>query len=276
VCDGFKFDFETCSIAMQFFDRFLSEVEIGVEQLQVAALVCIWTASKMHEQRVVRSKDIEKYFGSFATAAECRVLELKLLVKGLHWNTASFTPIAFIRRLLHCLMPWSEAAAALSAVQPLIRLVETDKEFLKLWPSEVAMAVLEAAYIQAGNLPGFMALLQQAQALVGNSHMPQRQPTGVVRLQHLLAASQGVVPSKGHEEAPKAPDTRPNGPVRGTPAQRSPVEDPPTPMCQQPVAKAGVDSPPSSCPDGVRESVMDCTERPPPAAMSGGQVAPPS
>lgn len=110
---------------MQFFDRFLSEVEIGVEQLQVAALVCIWTASKMHEQRVVRSKDIEKYFGSFATAAECRVLELKLLVKGLHWNTASFTPIAFIRRLLHCLMPWSEAAAALSAVQPLIRLVET-------------------------------------------------------------------------------------------------------------------------------------------------------
>ncbi len=105
VCDGFKFDLETTSAAVQYFDRLLCEKPIAVNKLQITALVCIWTASKMLESQPLRSKDLTRFFSSFATVKECREIEMDLLVRGLQWRTSSFTAIAYCRALLRGFLP---------------------------------------------------------------------------------------------------------------------------------------------------------------------------
>ena len=111
VCEGFKFDLETTSASVQYFDRLLCQKPVSVDKLQITALVCIWTASKMLESQPLRSKDLTQFFSSFASVKECREIEMDLLVRGLQWRTASFTAAAYCRALLFGFLSQEDAAA---------------------------------------------------------------------------------------------------------------------------------------------------------------------
>jgi hypothetical protein len=115
---------ETTSASVHYFDRLLCELPVTVEKLQIMALVCIWTASKMLESQPLRSKDLTQFFSSFATVEECRVIEMDLLVRGLKWRTASFSSIAYCRGLLHGFLTHSEAALVEQQLKPTIWAIE--------------------------------------------------------------------------------------------------------------------------------------------------------
>ena len=81
------------------FDRLLAAVAVPPEQLQVAALACIYMIAKMHERRPLRLADVRDWFSAICTPEDLKRAEINCC-HFLGWDLTAFTSLGFARSVL--------------------------------------------------------------------------------------------------------------------------------------------------------------------------------
>ena len=96
---------ETAEIAVSCLDRFTSSAKYGYQSLldrqqyQLAALTCVYTAVKIHEQQALSPDLVAKLSNGVFTKEHIEAMELRVL-KGLKWRVNPATTMDFVRTYL--------------------------------------------------------------------------------------------------------------------------------------------------------------------------------
>ena len=112
VSTVFRLDADTVAMSAALLDRLLAALPVPPEQLQVAALACIFLVSKMHEQRPLRVSQIREWFSVICSTEDLRLAEVNCC-SYLRWDLAAFTALNFARSVLQ-LVPDPALVAALT------------------------------------------------------------------------------------------------------------------------------------------------------------------
>ena len=163
VVDHFNYRREIVSIALNFFDRYLSNCEkdcIGVDKsklFQLLAVSALHIALKMHESNVDHLPTLVKLSRDFFTARHIVSMERSIL-KSLSWRLSPPTPLAFLHHFL-LLMPKEDQCSNVhleisDCARFLVELSVCDYYFVRngIKPSSVALAsLINASHL---TLPG--------------------------------------------------------------------------------------------------------------------------
>lgn len=99
VSTEFGLDADTVAMSVSLLDRLLAAVAIPPEQLQVAALACIFLVSKMHERKPLRSSHIRDWFSAICSPDDLRRAEVNCC-HFLGWDLTASTHVTFARTVL--------------------------------------------------------------------------------------------------------------------------------------------------------------------------------
>ncbi|OQS06976.1 hypothetical protein THRCLA_01003 [Thraustotheca clavata] len=136
-----NFEVTTTSLAMNYFDRYLSVKSIEKSQVELVAMACVLTASKFNEQEALTINEAAS-IATDHTSADIIATEKELL-KVLEWKLHAVLPHHF----MEC---WLEQLEADSTVLDLcldfLSRTATDLSMLAFTPSTTALACITLAY----------------------------------------------------------------------------------------------------------------------------------
>merc|ERR1711953_1169674 len=99
VCEEQRCQPEVFHLAINYMDRFLSEVRITKSQFQLLSCVCLFLASKFKETCPLPAENLVIYTDSSVTVQEITQWELMVL-NVLHWDLSSVTPYSILDNIL--------------------------------------------------------------------------------------------------------------------------------------------------------------------------------
>ena len=148
---------ETAAIAVSYLDRFMASpdgysVLLDRSQFQLAALACVYSAVKVHEQQALGPELVAKLSNGERTSREIEKMELRLL-QAVQWRVHPPTAMAFVRNHIE-LIPEDDFD------------VLTRQALLDLTQYQVDMSLLDYEFsIQKSSLLGLAALLNAADSI---------------------------------------------------------------------------------------------------------------
>ncbi|OQS01717.1 hypothetical protein ACHHYP_00344 [Achlya hypogyna] len=141
VAGMLNFEVKTTALAMNYFDRFLSERSVEKPQVEVLALACVLAASKFNEQDALTITEAVAISGDHEAATI--VAAEKDLLKTLNWQLHAVLPHHF----LECHIERLEAdATVLDLCLDLLSRTAVDMKMLAFPPSTLAVACLSVAF----------------------------------------------------------------------------------------------------------------------------------
>ena len=100
VCEDFGLMTQTAGLAVTYFDRYLSKMEVGLvkQRVQLMALTCILIAAKFSETKMPCLDDLCQVAHGLFTKAQLKETELETL-RVLQWELHTVTPHAALEQL---------------------------------------------------------------------------------------------------------------------------------------------------------------------------------
>lgn len=160
VADTLSFSHETVSLAMSFFDRYLSsrrgksqEALDSRNMFQLAAITCFYTAVKTYEPVELGVDLLAKMCRNFYSEADIIAMESDILF-ALEWRVSGPTPMDFVRHLIQ-LLPSNESnttSLLLESTVPYMDQTVNDVQFSFFKPSVVGATCLLSSLAQTNCL----------------------------------------------------------------------------------------------------------------------------
>jgi len=150
VCEDQQCQPEVFCLAINYLDRFLSNVSISKSSLQLAASTCLLLASKFTEVIPFTTDRLAMYTDHSVTVDQLLQWEAVVL-NALSWEMSSITTHSFLEILLHSIQfhPKLNLGAVRRQVEALLTVAATEYRFLQLRPSSlVAGALLSASSLK--------------------------------------------------------------------------------------------------------------------------------
>jgi len=148
VCEEQRCQPEVFHLAINYMDRFLSEVRITKSQFQLLSCVCLFLASKFKETCPLPAENLVIYTDSSVTVQEITQWELMVL-NVLHWDLSSVTPYSILDNILRSSQNANSYNLDISTVrrhsETFIALAATEPDFMGYSPAVIAAASLGAA-----------------------------------------------------------------------------------------------------------------------------------
>jgi len=143
VCDDQQCSPEVFCLAINYMDRFLSQVTISKCDLQLAASVCLLLASKFCEVIPFTTDRLAMYTDHSVTVEQLVEWEVTVL-NGLSWEMSSITTHSFLEILIHSIQfPHKLNMSDIRRqAELLLTLTATDYCFLQLRPSTMVAGAL--------------------------------------------------------------------------------------------------------------------------------------
>jgi len=150
VVDFCKYNRETVSITMSYFDRFLATPRglllcSDLKTFQLACMTCLYTAIKVHEPEAMQPEAISKLSQGIYSAEEVEAMELEI-IKALEWRMNPPTALSFLRVYLSFLPEELVQTGDINVLFDLakyqIELSTGDSFFVDVAASSVALAAV--------------------------------------------------------------------------------------------------------------------------------------
>ena len=153
------------ALAVNYLDRFLSQVTVQKQHLQLVAAVSMFVASKLKESQPLTADKLVLYTDNSITYEQMLTWEL-LLLGRLRWDVASVTPHDFFDQILWRLrgIPKRLVAKIRRHAQHFANLTATDFKFIHYPPSMVAACCISAAIAGLNDEAGLAAAQNAASA----------------------------------------------------------------------------------------------------------------
>jgi len=185
VVDHFNCNREIVSIAVNYFDRYLSNCNSGSvansKLLQLIAVSALHIALKIHDSNAVHLPTLLELSCNFFTAQHVVVME-KSMLQLLSWRLSPPTPLTFLHHFM-LLMPKEEETNSLEreiigeSAQFLVELSVCDYYFITRKPSSIALASLLNACEQVlgstSSSNAMIILLRRVQTIAGVGYCSQ-------------------------------------------------------------------------------------------------------
>lgn len=150
VVDFCEFSRDTVAISINFLDRFMStfsgyHARRDRRTFQLAAMTCLYTAIKIHEQQALEPKVISDLSRGTYTEKEITDMEREIL-EAMKWRMNPPTPLSFIVAFLSIIpenvMKEIDREAVTETAKYQTQLAVLDYYFLSCSPSSIAIAAL--------------------------------------------------------------------------------------------------------------------------------------
>lgn len=90
-----RFDFLTVENAIRLFDTTLTRVVLRKDELQPAALACLFVSSKLHETKALSFDIVQSHFRGIISVPQLMTYEHDILT-AVNWDTSTFTSVQFV------------------------------------------------------------------------------------------------------------------------------------------------------------------------------------
>ena len=153
------------ALAVNYLDRFLSQVSVQKQHLQLVAAVAMFVASKLKESTPLTADKLVLYTDNSITYDQMLTWEL-LLLGRLRWDVAAITPHDFFDQILWRLrgIPKRLVAKVRRHAQHFASLTATDFKFIHYPPSMIAACSISAAVAGLNDEAGLVAAQAAADA----------------------------------------------------------------------------------------------------------------
>lgn len=165
VCEEQQCEDDVFSLAVNYLDRFLSQVTVQKQHLQLVAAVAMFVASKLKESQPLTADKLVLYTDNSITYEQMLTWEL-LLLGRLRWDVASVTPHDFFDQILWRLrgIPKRLVTKIRRHAQHFANLTATDFKFIHYPPSMIAACCISAAIAGLNDEAGLAAAQSAASA----------------------------------------------------------------------------------------------------------------
>ncbi len=191
IMDVCQYHRETAAIAVSYLDRFMASpagysILLNRKQFQLAALACVYSAVKIHEQQALGPELVAKLSNGERTSRDIEKMELHLL-EALQWRVNPPTSMSFVRSHL-ALIPESDMDTL------------TRQALLDLTQYQVDMSILKyEVALEKASIVGLAALLNAADSICEDGTLFDRIESLVLNYTSIHASTLVVVRSKLYE-----------------------------------------------------------------------------
>lgn len=157
IMDVCQYQRETAEIAVSYLDRFMASpdgysVLLDRSQFQLAALACVYSAVKVHEEQALGPELVAKLSNGERTSREIEAMELRVL-QAVQWRVNPPTAMAFVRNHID-LIPDDDLDGL------------TRQALLDLTQYQIDMSLLDYEFVmKKASLVGLAALLNAADSI---------------------------------------------------------------------------------------------------------------
>jgi len=169
VCEDFGLMTQTAGLAVTYFDRYVSKMQVGLvkSRVQLMALTCTLIAAKFSETKMPSLDDLCEVAHGLFTKAQLKETELETL-RVLQWELHAVTPHAALEQLAVITNHTDDLSKTfLEHAEFFIDMSYYMYEMLKFPPLVVASSALLCAWSHLGNLKAIEFHMQQLCALCG-------------------------------------------------------------------------------------------------------------
>ena len=165
MCEEQQCEDDVFALAVNYLDRFLSQVPVQKQHLQLVAAVAMFVASKLKESTPLTADKLVLYTDNSITYEQMLTWEL-LLLGRLRWDVAAITPHDFFDQILWRLrgVPKRLVAKIRRHAQHFASLTATDFKFIHYPPSMIAACCISAAIAGLNDEAGLAAAQAAADA----------------------------------------------------------------------------------------------------------------
>ncbi|TRY73144.1 hypothetical protein TCAL_00961 [Tigriopus californicus] len=167
VCEEQQCHPEVFSLAINYMDRFLSQLSLQKHQFQLLASVCLFLASKFKETNPLPAENLVIYTDNSISTHEITQWEL-LVLDVLNWDLSAVTPYSILDHLLRTLEfdPKFQVETVRRHSETFVALAATEHVFCQTSPAVIAVACLASA-LRGLNAQGLDEMLAKLQGLTG-------------------------------------------------------------------------------------------------------------
>jgi len=143
--DEFGISQDTIAVAVNYLDRYLSQVSTKKSILQLLAMGCIFIAGKLHETFPIGMNELRDLADGAYLESDIKLMELELL-RVLRWQLNPVTPQAFMTNLVQYIEGAEVRRALMEDAVTFLDVVLPEYEILKFKPSVQGTAALLCAF----------------------------------------------------------------------------------------------------------------------------------
>jgi hypothetical protein len=147
--DEFGLSQDTIFVAVNYMDRYLSQVSTKRSLLQLLAMGAILVASKLHEACPLRMSDLRELADGTYAESDIKLMELELL-RVIQWKLHPVTPQAVMSHLILYVADAATQHAVLEDAVTFLDVALPETEFMKFAPSVQATAAVLCAFETSG------------------------------------------------------------------------------------------------------------------------------
>jgi hypothetical protein len=147
--DEFGLSQDTIYVAVNYMDRYLSQVSTKRSLLQLLAMGAILVASKLHEACPLRMSDLRELADGTYAESDIKLMELELL-RVIQWQLHPVTPQAVMSHLILYVADVATQHAVLEDAVTFLDVALPEPEFMKFAPSVQATAAVLCAFETSG------------------------------------------------------------------------------------------------------------------------------
>ena len=147
--DEFGLSQDTIFVAVNYMDRYLSQVSTKRSLLQLLAMSAILVASKLHEACPLLVSDLRELADGTYAESDIKLMELELL-RVIQWKLHPVTPQAVMSHLILSVADAATQHAVLEDAVTFLDVALPETEFMKFAPSVQATASVLCAFETSG------------------------------------------------------------------------------------------------------------------------------